>query len=70
MASTENPIRSLVNARDLHLECASFLHVLMYGFETMIWKERSRIRVVQMDNLKGLLGIKRMDKSKMHGYGR
>ena len=26
---------------------------LMYGSETMIWKERSRIRAVQMDNLRG-----------------
>ena len=38
--------------------------VLMYDDETMIWKEkeRSRIRAVQMDNLRGLLGIRRMDK--------
>ena len=38
--------------------------VLIYGSETMIWKEneRSRIRAVQMDNLRGLLGIRRMDK--------
>ena len=28
--------------------------VLMYGSETMLWKEISRIRAVQMDNLKGL----------------
>ena len=30
----------------------------------MIWKEmeKSRIRAVQMDNLRGLLGIRRMDK--------
>ena len=36
----------------------------MYGSEKMIWKdnERSRIRAVQMDNLRGLLGIRRMDK--------
>ena len=36
--------------------------VLLYGSETMIWKKkkRSRIRAVQMDNLKGLLGIRRM----------
>ena len=36
----------------------------IYGSETMIWKEKekSRIRVVQTDNLRGLLGIKRMDK--------
>ena len=31
--------------------------------ETMIWKEkRSRIRTVKMDNLRGLLGIRRMGK--------
>ena len=35
--------------------------VLMYFSETMLWKERSRIRVVQMDNHRVLLGIKRMD---------
>ena len=36
----------------------------MYGSETMLWEEeeRSGFRAVQMDNLKGLLGIKRMDK--------
>ena len=63
-------IRSLVNAWSLQLECPRFLHkslrmpFLTYGSETMIWKEkeRFRIRVVQMDNLRGLLGIRRMDK--------
>ena len=62
-------IRYLVNARDLQLECARVLlesllvPVLMYGSETMLWKKRegSRVRAVQMDNLRGLLGIKRMD---------
>ena len=36
----------------------------MYGSETMLWKEkeRSRIRFVQMDSLRGFLGIRRMDK--------
>ena len=60
-------IRSVVNARDLQFECARVLHetllVLahMYGSETMLWNEkRSRIRAVQMDNLRGLLG------SRMH----
>ena len=35
----------------------------MYGSDTMIWKEkeRSRIRDLQMDNLKGLLDIGRMN---------
>ena len=38
--------------------------VLMYYTETMIQKEkeRSKIRAVQMDNFRGLLGIRRMDK--------
>ena len=37
--------------------------VLTYGSETMLWKEeRSRVRAVQMDNLRGLLGIRRMDR--------
>ena len=53
-------IRSLVNTRDLQLECARVLHetllvpVLMYGSETMLWKEeeRFRVRAVQMDNLR------------------
>ena len=38
--------------------------VLLYGSEIMIWreKERSRIRVMQMNNLRGLLGIRRLDR--------
>ena len=38
--------------------------ILMYSSETMIWKEnyKSRIRVVHMDNLGSLLGIRRMGK--------
>ena len=62
--------RSLVNAKDLQLQCARVLHktllvhVLMYGSETMLWKEKeiSRVRAVQMDNLRGLLGIRRMNR--------
>ena len=36
----------------------------MYASEVMLWKEegRSRIKAVQMDNLRGLLGIRRMDR--------
>ena len=36
----------------------------MYGSETMLWqeKERSRISAVQMDNLRGLLGTRRLDR--------
>ena len=39
------------------------MFVLMYVSETMLWreKERSRVRAVQMDNLKALQGIRRMD---------
>ena len=63
-------IRYLVNARSLHLERARILQepllvpVHTHDSETMIWreKERSRIRVVQIDNLRCLLGIRRMDK--------
>ena len=63
-------IRSLVNARDFQIECAKLLHetilvpVLTYGSETMLWEEkkRSRIRVLQMYNLRGLLSIRRMDR--------
>ena len=63
-------IRSLVNARDLQLQYARVLHetllvpLLMYGNETILWKEeeRSRIRAVHMDNLRGLLCIRRIDR--------
>ena len=38
--------------------------VLTYGSETILLKEkeRSRVRSVQMDNLRGLLGIRRIDR--------
>ena len=66
--------RSLVNARGLQLECARVLHetllvpVLMYASETMLRKEEeiSRIRAVQIDKIRGLLGIRRIE-SRMHG---
>ena len=84
--------RFLVNARDLQLECARIFHktllvpVLMYGSETVLWKEkeRSRIRVVQIDNLRGwivlnarireLCGVKkgvdeRIDKGLLQWFG-
>ena len=56
----EGAIRSQVNTRDLQLECIRILHetllvpVLMYISEIMLWKEkeRSRVRTVQMDNLR------------------
>ena len=63
-------IRFVINARSLKLECVRILYesllvpILTYGRETKIWreKEKYRIRAVQMDNLKGLLGIRRVDK--------
>ena len=63
-------IRFLVNARGLQLDCERMLHkallvlVLLHISETMIWgeRERSRIRVLQMDNLRGTKGIIRMDR--------
>ena len=38
--------------------------VLMHGSETMLWKEKekSRIKDVQMDNLRGFFGIRKMDR--------
>ena len=38
--------------------------VLLYGSETMIWREKEKpgIRTVQKDDLRGLLGIRRMDR--------
>ena len=61
-------ISSLVNSNGLQLECDRVLHetllmpVLIYGSETLIWKEKesSRIKAVQIDNLRSLPGIKRM----------
>ena len=61
-------IRSLINTRNLQLECARVLHetlpipLFMNDSETILWeeKERSRLRGVQMNNLRGLLGIWRM----------
>ena len=63
-------INPLVNARYLQRECTRVLFetllapVLMYDSETMLWKEKekSRIKAVQMDNIKGLLGIRRIDR--------
>ena len=41
------------------------LPAVMYGSETMLWKEKenSGIRGIQMDNLRGLLGIRKMNKT-------
>ena len=63
-------IRSLVNTKGLKLDCAKVLResllmpFFIYSSETMIWREneRSRIRNLKMEDLRGLLGISRMDK--------
>ena len=61
--------RSLVNARGLQLSVQGFcmrycLCLFSCTVVRMIWKENKsfRIRAVQMDNLRSLLGIRRMDK--------
>ena len=40
------------------------LPVLLYSSETMVWnkKYRSKVQCVQMDNLRGMLGVRRIDK--------
>ena len=42
----------------------SHVPVLIYGSETMLWKEKvtSKVRAAQIDNLRGLLGIRKMDR--------
>ena len=61
-------IRPLVYARGLQLECAVGLHkgllmlVLLYGSETDMERKGFRIKALQKDNLRGLLGIMRMDR--------
>ena len=64
-------IRSLANARNFQLECATVLYesllvpVLTYDSETLVWREKEKfiLRAAQMNNLRGLLGIRRMNKS-------
>ena len=63
-------VRSLVNERCLNMKCVKVFHeklvvpVLMYRSECMVWKskERSRVRAVQMGNLRGMIGVNRMEK--------
>ena len=50
---------------DRVLQELMLMTVLIYGSEKIIWKEeKSRIRAVQMDNLRGLLAIRKMDSDK------
>ena len=46
----------------LESNCILLVLVFMYGSETVLWKEKeiSRVRAVEMDNLRGLLGIRRI----------
>ena len=48
----------------MQIELARVLHETLYLFLGMLWKEkeRSRVRAVQMDSLRGLLGIRKMDR--------
>ena len=63
-------IKSLVNAKGLSIECNRVLHenmlvqTLLYGSEVTVWypKYRSRVQAVQMDNLRSVLGVRRIDK--------
>ena len=63
-------IRALVNERGLSLDCVRILHesmllpVLLYGSECMVWDRtyRSKVQAVQMDNLRSVLGVKKIDK--------
>ena len=74
MREEQQVLLGLVNDRSLKFECARVLHesllmpVLTWGRETVIWreKERSRIRAVQMNNLRGLLLSGEWIKSQMH----
>ena len=61
-------IRSLVNTRDLQLECARVLYEKLHClFLCMVvrqlWKDKeiSRNRAIQMDNIRGLISIRRID---------
>ena len=58
--------RKVANERNVAgaIMSLSLFLFLMFDSETMLRKEkeRSRIRAVQMDNLRGLLGIRRMDR--------
>ena len=61
---------NMVSAKRLQLECAKVLHeallltVSLYGSETMVKRdrERAKFRVLQIDNLRDVLGIRRMNR--------
>ena len=67
--------RSLLNAGYLRLKCVLVLHegllvlVLIYGSETVAWREKARsgIRALQMDSIRCFLGMRRIYRIRMHG---
>ena len=60
--TTRNQIPALSALGHHFLHETLFVSALMYGSEKKLWKEkeRFRIRAMQMDNLRGLMGIRRM----------
>ena len=63
MKNVIGSIRPLVNGRGLQLEWARIFHeTLLVPVLINKEKERSRIRDVQMNNVRGLLGIRKMDR--------
>ena len=52
----------------LVLHATLLVPVLMYGNETILWKEkkRSRIRAIQINNLRGYLVLGGLIESQMH----
>ena len=54
----------ICSANALESSMKHLLYLFLCMAETMLWKakERSRVRAVEMDNLRGLLGIRRMDR--------
>ena len=63
-------IESLVKARRLSFECNRVVHesmlllVVMYGSKEMVWSQnyRSEVQTVQMNYLRRVLGVRKIDK--------
>ena len=62
-------IISLVNAQGLQLVRAMVSHVALL-VPALLYGSGSRIWTVQMENLRGLLGIRRMDKARYEVFKR
>ena len=56
----------ILRVSNLNVHVGLFLPVLMYGSETVVWKEKERCRIrailAHIDNLRILLGVKRIDR--------